>query len=348
MNILLFICFLFVVNLTKYQAASNLRNLYKVLQESQKVHGRFIRPQRDISVGDLSDNDTRKTIRNFGEKLRIPIETVISSEEEEMKQNQENSSTNSSPESWLTKFYQKRTPVVPRRINSEKVKLQRVELTTEVLPNMIDNNDNNNNVEYVVFYDYETQNPSHDVLLFEESENSLPETDFNIIKLYNKLLEKSQKNKKLENIVSKSSDEEIAKKNTKANKKVKNKKQDISLTTSVKDVKNYEVNNTKDVTVENKDRINVNNKKENYKYLLRSFFQPQFEVYNSPLKPFTSEYDFKFSDPVKKIQSEMKEILRETSNKIQQSQNLRSADDFQNVELLIKRANLGKVVTLKK
>ena len=56
--------------------------------------------------------------------------------------------------------------------------------------------------------------------------------------------------------------------------------------------------------------------------------------------PFTSEYNFKFSDPVKKIQLQMKEILRETSNKIQQSQNLRSVDDFQNVEFLLKPTNL--------
>ena len=59
-----------------------------------------------------------------------------------------------------------------------------------MLPEMIDNN----NVEYVVFYDYDTQNLSNDndVLMFDESENSLPETDYNIIKLYNILLGKSQ------------------------------------------------------------------------------------------------------------------------------------------------------------
>ena len=333
MNILQFICFLFLVNLTKYQTASNLRDLYKVLQESQKVHGRFVRPTRDISAEDLSGNHNRTTTtRTLGEKLTSPVETVISSEEKEIIQNQENNSTNSSPESWLTKFYQERTPVVPRRTNSEKVKLKKVEVTPEVLPNMIDNTD----VEYVVFYDYDTQNPSNDndVLMFGESENSLPESDYNIIKLYNKLLLGKTR-------------EEIAKKNTKANKKEKNKKQHLNGPTSVKDIKNYEANNTKNKDVKYLDQLNVN-KKENYKYLLSSFFQPQFEVHNSPLMPFTSEYNFKFSDPVKKIQSEMKEILRETSNKVQQSQNLRSVDDFRNVELLIKRANLGKVVTLNK
>ena len=323
MNILQFLCFLLIVNITKYQAASNLRSLYKVLQESQKVHGRFIRPPRGISGEDLSDNDTTtssQSIGTFGEKLRIPVETVISSGEKEIKQNQENNSTNSSPESWLTKFYQKKTPVVPRRVNSEKVNLSRLEVTTEVLPNMIDNN--NVDVEYVVFYDYETQTPSNDVFMFEESENSLPETDYNIIKLYNKLLGKNQINKKLENFVMKNADEEIAKESTKANTKVKNKKQHFSVQTSAKDIKN---------------KINVN-KKENHKHLLNGFFQPQFEFHNSPLMPFTSEYNFKFSDPVKKIQSQMKEILRESSNEIQQSQNHRSVDDFQNVEFLIKPA----------
>ena len=326
MIILQLMCFLFFVNITQYEAASNLRSLYKVLQESQKVNGRFIRPSRGISGEDLSDNDTiisSETTRTFGEKLRIPIETVISSEVKEIKQNQENNSTNSSPESWLKKFYQKKTPVVPRRVNSEKGNLSRLEVTTEVLPNMIDNN--NVDVEYVVFYDYETQTPSNDVFMFGESENSLPETDYNIIKLYNKLLGKNQINKKLENFVMKNADEEIAKESTKANTKVENKKQHFSVQTSAKDIKN---------------KINVN-KKENHKYLLSSFFQPRFEFHDSPLMPFTSEYNFKLSDPVKEIQSQMKEILRETSNKIQQSQNHRSLDDFQNIELLIKPTNLG-------
>ena len=346
MIILQLMCFLFFVNITQHEAASNLRSLYKVLQESQKVNGRFIRPSRGISGEDLSDNDTiisSETTRTFGEKLRIPIETVISSEVKEIKQNQENNSTNSSPESWLTKFYQKNTPVVPRRINSEKVKLKRLNVTTEVLPNMINNN--NVDVEYVVFYDFETENPPNDVVKFEEPENSLPETDYNIIKLYNELLGKSQVNKELENFFTKNSEEETVKENTKANRNVKNKKQHISVQTTVKDITNYEENTTKGVIVKSKemkdlDKINVN-KKENHKYLLSSFFQPRFEFHDSPLMPFTSEYNFKLSDPVKEIQSQMKEILRETSNKIQQSQNLRSLDDFQNIELLIKPTNLG-------
>ena len=156
----------------------------------------------------------------------------------------------------------------------------------------------------------------------------------------------------MENFFTKNSEEETVKENTKANRNVKNKKQHISVQTTLKDITNYEENTTKGVIVKSKemkdlDKINVN-KKENHKYLLSSFFQPRFEFHNnkSPLKPFTSEFTFKFSNPVEKIQSKMREIMRESSSNF--SFNLKSAhkiestnnefDDFRNVEKLIKHA----------
>ena len=96
-------------------------------------------------------------------------------------------------------------------------------------------------------------------------------------------------------------------------------------------------------------------KEENYRYLLNSFFQPQFQSnQNNRLVPFTSEFDFKFSNPLEKIQSQMKDILKETSsseeNKIQLPLKLSSVnnfDNFKNVEILIKRANMRQGGNLK-
>ena len=190
--------------------------------------------------------------------------------------------------------------------------------------------------------------PSQDLLDYEDVESSLPDSDFNVIKLYNTLLELGQQNQKFTKSVLKNT--EVKREENKINKNTQTEEELDSSNWTIK----KEETEIDDATLkssnksENSKNRKPNSGSKNYENLLKSFFQPRFEFHNnkSPLKPFTSEFTFKFSNPVEKIQSKMREILRESSSNF--SFNLKSAhkiestnnefDDFRNVEKLIKHA----------
>ena len=318
---------------------SNLKDLYKVFQESMKVHGKFVRPARELSVEEETQDyyplkSPGDGIRSFGEKLpRASDQTsamgsdVKGNKESEIENTLNSNTSILSPESWLNNFYQK--SILPRKTRKEnsvdEVEVKDVGPTTQVLPNMIDNSDIN--VEYIVFYDFDYDTPSYDVLDYEDSDTSLPDSDYNTINLYNKLTRLNPNTEKLETSLVNNASREKNTSRTRIDDEymmtidddIEKQRNNPTDEKSIHLIKSHDDLKQAAMLKEQKkshisDRGETKYENRSYQNMLNSFFQPQFDFHSSPLEPFRREFNFQFSDPAEKIQSKMKEILKESGS----------------------------------